>query len=128
MRGGSRREIGMRRRAAIGLIAVAALTLGGCRVGEAKVRRRINVTTDAKGTAQFTPRELTVQKGDEVTIVVVNHTNKVHGFSIRGYGVPPSEVAPDKPDNVVFKAKKEGTYEIFCQLHPTHKRAALIVE
>jgi heme/copper-type cytochrome/quinol oxidase subunit 2 len=101
--------------------------MAGCRIGNDKVRRTVEITTDAAGTAQFTPLETLVQKGDRVTIVVINRTSRIHGFSIRGYGVPPIEVGPDAPNDMVFTAKREGTFEIFCQLHETHKRAALLV-
>ena len=61
-------------------------------------------------------------------LVAFNTTDKVHGLDIEGYGVPPLEIGPDKPNNLPFTADKMGTYKIFCQLHPEHVPAVLIVE
>ncbi|MDQ4133878.1 MAG: cupredoxin domain-containing protein [Actinomycetota bacterium] len=107
-----------------------ALVLAGCgQVSKGPVRRTVAINTNNEaGAAQFQPLQTTVQKGDKVTIVVINRTNRVHGFAVRGYGVPPIEVAPDAPNDMVFTAKKQGTFEIYCQLHETHRRAALLVE
>ncbi len=116
------------RRVALGFV-VLALALAGCgQVSKGRTRRTVAINLSEQGKPQFEPLQTTVQKGDKVTIVVINRTDKVHGFAIRGYGVPPMEVAPDAPNDVVFTAKKEGTYEIYCQLHPTHLKAALLVE
>ena len=124
---GSRVESTRSGRAALALL-VLALALAGCgQVSKSRVRRVVVVNLSEQGKPQFEPLQTTVQKGDKVTIDVVNRTDKVHGFAIRGYSVPPIEVGPDAPNDMVFTAKKEGTYEIYCQLHPAHLKAALLV-
>jgi len=37
-------------------------------------------------------------------------------------------VEPGKPLKVKFSAGKPGTFKIFCQLHPAHQMATLVVE
>ena len=57
---------------------------------------------------------------------VSNRTDKTHGFSIDAYGIHRTE-DPGKPITVQFTAKQAGTFKIYCQLHPTHQPATLIV-
>ncbi len=111
------------------MLLALALALAGCgQVSKGRTRRTVAINLNEQGRAQFEPLQTTVQKGDKVTIVAINRTDRVHGFSIRGYGVPSMEVGPEAPNDMVFTAKKEGVYEIYCQLHETHLKAALLVE
>ena len=36
-------------------------------------------------------------------------------------------IDPGHATTVTFKADKAGTYKVYCQLHPTHKPAELVV-
>jgi nitrosocyanin len=108
-------------------IAVACLGLAftGCG-GHPDVHRQITAV-DVGGGAGFEPATLTVHKDDVVRISVSNASSKTHGFSIEGYGIR-DEVQPNNPIRVRLRAKKPGTFKIYCQLHETHQVATLIVE
>lgn len=102
------------------------LVLTGCG-GHATVRRSIDAAPVAGGATGYDPATIIVHKDDNVVLTVGNTTDKTHGFSIEGYGIH-DEVNPGTPLTVKFKAKKPGTFKVFCQIHPTHQPATLIVE
>ena len=113
------------RRLSVTALLGLALVLAGCG-GHATSRRSIDAAAVAGG-AGFDPATVTVHKDDNVVLTVGNTTDKTHGFSIEGYGIH-DEVSPGTPLKVKFKAKKPGTFKIFCQLHPAHQVATLVVE
>jgi nitrosocyanin len=113
------------RRLFVAAPVAAALFLTGCG-GHADVVRSINAATVGAG-AGFSPDKITVHKDDNVTLDVGNSTATTHGFSIEGYGIHDT-VEPGKPLKVKFSAGKPGTFKIFCQLHPAHQMATLVVE
>ena len=76
--------------------------------------------------AGFDPTEITVDKDDNVILTVGNTSNRVHGFSIEGYGIQ-RELEPSANQELKFKSSKPGTFKIWCQLHETHQIATLIV-
>lgn len=102
-----------------------ALAMAGCG-GHATAHRSIDAVAVAGG-AGFDPVTITVHKDDNVVLTVGNSTDKTHGFSVEGYGIH-DEVMPGTPLVVKFSAGKPGTFKIFCQLHPAHKTATLVVE
>jgi len=102
-----------------------ALVLAGCG-GHATSRRSIDAAAVA-GNPGFDPDKITVHQDDNVVLTVGNRTDKTHGFSIEGYGIR-HEIEPGKPLEVKFKAKKPGTFKIYCQIHPAHQLATLVVE
>ena len=118
----------MRRVQGKGTAAVAAaalvLSLVGC--GTSTDRRAIAATL-VSGAAGFSPEQITVDKRDTVRLKVGNGTDRVHGFSIEGYKIK-REVKPNETLDIRFKASRAGTFKIYCQLHPTHQPATLIVQ
>lgn len=105
-------------------LTVAGLT-GAC--GTAHTARPTITAASIDGGAGFEPATITVHKTDKVKLTVRNTTAKTHGFTIVGYGIR-REVPSDAPIEVNFTASRAGTYEIRCQLHPTHATATLVVE
>jgi nitrosocyanin len=101
------------------------LVLSGCG-GHATLTRSIDAAP-VSGGAGFDPTTITVHKDDNVILDVDNTTAVTHGFSIEGYGIHDT-VDPHTPIKVKFKARKPGTFKIFCQLHPAHQTATLIVQ
>jgi nitrosocyanin len=109
---------------AAAVAAVLVLALSGC--GESKtVSQRVNATL-VNGKPAFSVGTITVTEGDKVDLRVDNTTDKDHGFSIDEYNVH-RVVQPQKPQTVKFTAKKTGQFRIYCQLHPAHQPAELIV-
>jgi nitrosocyanin len=106
------------------LAAVVAVGMSACG-GSQAVHRTINAGKVDDG-AGFTPATVTVDKRNRVDIKVGNTTTATHGFSIEGYGIQ-EEVKPGEPIDVKFTAINAGTYKIYCQLHPAHKTATLVV-
>jgi nitrosocyanin len=78
------------------------------------------------GGAGFDPTTITADKEDTLALRVGNTTDKTHGFSIEGYGIKQT-VDPGQTLNLKFRLSSAGTFKIFCQLHPTHQTATLVV-
>ncbi|MFP5318828.1 MAG: cupredoxin domain-containing protein [Acidimicrobiia bacterium] len=100
-----------------------ALILSAC--GQPTERDRIAIASvdNAPG---FSPREVTVNQENEVRLRVTNSTSAEHGFSIEGYRRE-LVLRPGETREVEFKATRGGTFKIFCQLHPAHQTATLVV-
>jgi heme/copper-type cytochrome/quinol oxidase subunit 2 len=115
-----------RRSAALGSLALAAATLlAGC--GSEKTDQLKAENGPVEGGAGITPAKLTAHKGRKVEIQVTNTaTDKEHGFSIDDFNVH-EVIAVGKTSTVKFKADKAGTFKVYCQLHPPHKPAELVV-
>jgi nitrosocyanin len=104
--------------------AVLALALVACG-GSKTVSHGVNATL-VNGKPAFSVGTLTVTEGDTVDLRVGNDTDKDHGFSIDAFNIH-RVVQPRKPQTVKFKATKTGQFRIYCQLHPAHLPAELIV-
>ncbi len=79
------------------------------------------------GDNAITPAVLKAHKGHKVELKITNTApDKAHGFSIDGYNVVKT-VDMGKTETISFTANKSRTYRVFCQLHPTHQAAQLIV-
>jgi heme/copper-type cytochrome/quinol oxidase subunit 2 len=75
----------------------------------------------------ITPAKLTAHEGRKVEIRVTNTAkDKQHGFSIDEFDVKET-IDQGKTTTVKFKAEKAGTFKVYCQIHPTHKPAELVV-
>ena len=110
--------------AAVGLTVMAALS--GC--GEAEKTDRLTVDDGpVAGGAGITPERIETTVGTAMEIKVRNTANdKPHGFSIDEFKVGET-VDQGQTKTVKFVASKAGTYRVYCQLHPTHKPAELVV-
>jgi nitrous-oxide reductase len=66
--------------------------------------------------SHFTPDQIVVDEGDDVTIHVTNiesAEDQTHGFTIDMYNVNVS-LEPGKTENISFKADMPGTYPMYC--------------
>lgn len=116
-----------RRSVALAALAVAAATaLVGC--GDDKATERLSVEDGpVDGTNAISPAKLTAHEGNTVQIKITNTANdKPHGFSIDEFGIKET-IDQGKTTTVEFEADKSGTFKIYCQLHPTHKPAELVI-
>jgi nitrosocyanin len=119
----------MSRRRHVALAAVALSVMGmlsGC--GEVTKTDRLSVdngpVADGNG---IIPERIETKTGNTVEIEVRNTANdKPHGFSIDEFKVGET-IDQGQTKTVTFVASKAGTYRVYCQLHPTHKPAELVV-
>jgi len=116
-----------RRSVAVVLLALAVGTLlGGCGSEKTDRLKAENGPVEG-GPPGITPSKLTAHEGREVEIQVTNTAkDKEHGFSIDAFKVG-EVIGQGKTTTVKFKADKAGTFKVYCQLHPTHKPAELVV-
>lgn len=114
------------RRKAGALVAAVPLValLVGC--GHATDHRAITSTVVGGATGYY-PTTITVDKEDTLVLNVGNGTDKTHGFSIEGYGITKT-VDPNQTLHLKFRLSSAGTFRIFCQLHPAHQTATLVVQ
>lgn len=66
--------------------------------------------------SHFTPDQIEVEEGDDVTIHVTNleaAEDQTHGFTIDMYNVNVS-LEPGKNENISFKADMPGTFPMYC--------------
>lgn len=116
-----------RRRVALGMVAVAVMAvLSGC--GEEIETTKLSADDGpVAGGNGFSPERFEAQVGDAVEIAVKNTApDKQHGFSIDEFKVG-EVIDQGQTKTVKFTASKAGTYRVYCQLHPTHKTAELVV-
>lgn len=113
-----------RRSVALVSLALAASLLAGCGEETDKLEAQDGPVEGGNG---ITPAKMTAHKGREVEIAVTNTAkDKQHGFKIDDFGVE-EVIDQGKTTTVKFKADKAGTFKVYCQLHPTHKPAELVV-
>ncbi len=105
--------------------AALLLAVATAACGKGTDRRAIAAAL-VEGQAGFYPQTVTVDKEDTVQLRVGNGTDRVHGFAIEGYRIRRT-VEPNQSLRLEFTASRAGTYKIYCQLHPTHQTATLIV-
>lgn len=66
--------------------------------------------------SHFTPDQIEVEEGDEVTIHITNvetAEDQTHGFTIDMYNIHVS-LEPGKTESITFKADMPGTYPMYC--------------
>ena len=107
------------------IAAVGAVGLAGCGGNHRTETFRVAITS-TNGVSGFSFATITVTQGNKVDFHVDNTTEKEHGFSIDAFGV--HKVVPaKKAESVTFTPNKTGQFVVYCQLHPTHVPARLIV-
>ncbi len=119
----------MSRRRHVALVSAALAAMGllaGC--GEETKTDHLSVQDGpVAGGACITPEKLEVGTGNMVEIKVTNTApDKQHGFSIDEFGVKET-IDQGKTTTIKLKADKPGTYRVYCQIHPPHKAAELVV-
>lgn len=119
----------MSRRSHVTLAAVALAgmaVLSGC--GEDTKTDRLSMDDGpVAGGNGISPERVETKTGTTMEIEVRNTANdKPHGFSIDEFKVGET-IEQGQTKTVKFVASKAGTYRIYCQLHPTHNPAELVV-
>jgi len=108
------------------LVPVSALALVATGCGVHTTHKSVSAAPVEGGTGWKPSTPIKVDKGDKLVIKVGNETKVQHGFSIDAFGVK-GTVDPGKHTDVKFTPTKAGTFVIYCQLHPAHKKTSLIV-
>ncbi len=85
----------------------------------------VNVQTP-QGVKVWVPESVTANKGDTVTLKLINKLDKEHGYEIADFGIK-EVVGPKATKTVSFKADKAGVFPIKCHLHPPHVAGQLVV-
>jgi len=114
-------------RALVVTVAVAAtgIFLTGCGGNHKTEDFRIAVTS-TNGVSGFSIGTITVTQGDKVNLHLENATEKAHGFSIDAFNIH-RVIDPHQPQTVSFTPNKTGQFKVYCQLHPAHVPASMIV-
>jgi len=75
----------------------------------------------------FIPSTIVATDGAPTTLSLFNTTGKPHGFAIDELGI--REVLPAGEEFEIALPKLEAghIYRIYCQLHPPHRAASLVV-
>src|SRR3954452_17740611 len=103
---------------------VAGLLISGC--GVKTTHKAVAAAPVPGGTGWKPNTPIKVKKGDKVVIKVGNDTKVTHGFSIDAFGVKQT-VDAGKHVEAKFTPTRTGTFVVYCQLHPAHKKTALVV-
>lgn len=74
---------------------------------------------------RYSPATFVAKKGEKVRLHIHNTTDMPHGLSITEFQV--AETVNPKENVIEFVADKEGLFDVFCQYHPGHFRAQLLV-
>ena len=116
----------MQRRAVhvVAALLVGAVLLAAC--GVKTTHKGVSAAAVAGGNGWSPSTPIRVKEGRKVVIKVGNKTKETHGFSIDAFGVKQT-VDPGKTIEVKFTPTAKGTYVVYCQLHPRHKKTELTV-
>ncbi|MBV8983713.1 MAG: cupredoxin domain-containing protein [Acidimicrobiia bacterium] len=116
----------MKRALAVAAAAVVgAIAIAGCGGNHKTETFRVNITSTS-GVSGFSIGTITVTQGDKIDLRVDNTTEKAHGFSIDAFNIH-RVVEPNTAQTVSFTPKKTGEFKVYCQLHPAHVPANIIV-
>lgn len=80
-------------------------------------------TKDVSLTAKefaFSPKTITVSKGDMVKVTLTNNGTYPHNFTLTDFQVSGTNVAPGQTGVFTFTAEKTGSFTFFCSV-PGHK-------
>jgi nitrosocyanin len=106
-------------------LLASAFLFSGC--GVKTTHKGVSAAPVAGGTGWKPSNPIRVKEGRKVEIKVGNLTKVTHGFSIDAFGVKQT-VDPGKTITVKITPTAKGTYVVYCQLHPAHKKTELVVE
>ncbi len=107
----------------VALVGMLAWGITGCAPEEVEPTPEeveVNVTA---GEGYFDPDVITVDLGQDVTVVVENVTEEDHTFTIDELDVDVS-LAPGAQEEVTFTAEEEGSFEFYCD-EPGHRDAGM---
>lgn len=68
------------------------------------------------GEFKFTPSEITVKKGEKVTLTFKNTGSTAHEFVIAGLGLSTKRINPGVEDTVEFTPEKTGEFTFICSV------------
>jgi len=106
--------------------ALAAHHEGGSPEADGKPRAVEIVTTNVQGKNVFIPSTIAVEAGKPQALSIFNTTDTPHGFSIDAAQI--HAVVPVREEyRIELPALEPGIYEVYCQLHPPHRSARLLV-
>jgi len=105
-------------------LLAGSLVFGAC--GVKTTHKVIAAAAVTGGNGWMPSAPIRVKEGRKLVIKVGNKTKETHGFSIDAFGVKDT-VDPGKTIEVKLTPTQKGTYVVYCQLHPKHKKTALIV-
>ena len=106
----------------VALVLMLAGFITGCEPEEAVPPEETEVNVTA-GEGYFDPDVITVDQGQELTVVVENVTEEDHTFTIDELDVDVS-LAPGAQEEVTFTAAEEGSFEFYCD-EPGHRDAGM---
>ena len=72
----------------------------------------------------FSPKSLTVEAGERISLTFKNTGNVPHNFTIDELGVRTRTIAGGQTDVVEFTADKSGTFAFYCSI-PGHKQLGM---
>ena len=130
------RLLGGLARAITGLLGVFVLLLLGCghHGGHGYAKGFASAGWDVEiisakigGKNVFIPSTIAVADHNPVTLTIFNTTDTPHGFAIDELGI--RAVIPSGEETRIELPKLEGhkILKIYCQLHPPHRSATLVV-
>ena len=73
---------------------------------------------------KFVPDEITVRKGEPVSIILKDKGVLSHNLHIPALGVTPETIQSGDQEPIKFTPEKTGTFEFFCAV-PGHKQAGM---
>ncbi len=103
----------------IGILMMLAWVVAGCAPEEEVPLLEEAVVDVTAGEGYFDPDVITVDQGQDVTVVVENVTEEYHTFTIDELDVDVS-IEPGAQEEVTFTAADEGSFEFYCD-EPGHR-------
>ncbi|MCP5102932.1 MAG: cupredoxin domain-containing protein [bacterium] len=77
---------------------------------------KIELLARAPEKGNFYPREITVKKGTDVTLVIRNVDTVSHGFYLPDFFVDEGEIKAGVVKEIKFKADKSGKFPFYCAI------------
>ncbi len=85
----------------------------------------VNIQTP-QGAKVWVQESVFANKGDTVTLKLINKLDKEHGYQIEAFGIK-KVVGPKASKTISFRASNAGIFPIKCQLHKPHVAGQLVV-